>query len=658
MQRTFGWNAGAFRTSALRRGISVIATVILAPLVLAQFASTTASAQVRQDSTRTDSTRRPGAPVDSAKLSAADSLAKFRAQVRIDSIIAFRRRDTIKAPIAHFEKPYSFDVDERLRFNRAQILNSEATNLSELLALVPGVTHYATGWLASAHLASYGGSFSRVRVFIDGLEMDNNDSRSSGILDLIEVHLWTLDEIVIERSAGEVRVWCRSATVNRTTAYTRTDVFTGDLNTNGFRGLYGKRFGNGALLQVNGQQFATQQGRQSAFNTTKVVGKGDGANQTLTARVGWARRKVSFDISGVVTTRDRDEQAGLDSNPPIPAYKSARREGNIRVGYGDTLQGLWSQVILSSLRTRLEGIRAAADTDTTNHSDTTRSREQKMFAIGYRMKSMQFSFTNRMRTFGGKSYNSPAVRYGFTSERLAFGAYAESLPLDSSYNAEGTVRFAPTKWAAVSLSHTHRIFSKYADVEGVARPNESQSRFEAGIHWHDKWFTGGVIKQSEYLTKPPTLLVGAVGNSVEEASMGFTFGAHGKLYKDINLDMQGVRWDKGALYRPQLSVRTDLSLTSNWLSHFPKGEFGINAHVIHELRDPITFAHLDTLKHQQVGVTSLRAQIFTTLFEIRIQRATIFYHFHNMTGQPYELVPGIVMPRQVQMYGVRWEFWN
>lgn len=655
----------------MRRALSVIATLLFSTLVIPQFAVISVNAQVRPDSARTDSLRRPGAPPDTAKrpVTAVDSAAQRRAQQRIDSIAAFRRADTIKAPFAHFEKPLSFDVDERLRFTRDQILTSEATNLSELLALVPGVTHYATGWLASAHLASYAGNFARVRVFIDGLEMDNNDTRSNDILDLSEVHLWTLDEIVIERSASEVRVWCRTATVNRTTPYTRTDVFTGDLNTNGFRGLFAKRFMNGATLQVNGQQFATQQGRQSLFNTQKAVGKGDGANQTLTVRTGWARRGFSADVYGLVTTRDRDEQAARnDSNPPVVAYKIARREGYVRFGYGDTAQGFWSQAILSSLRTRLEGIRSAADTDTTHHSDTTRSREQKLFAVGYRTKSMQFSFTERMRTFGGKSYNSPAVRYGFSSNRLSVGAYAESMPLDSSYNVEGTVRFAPVKWAAASVSHSQRLFSEYADANynfGVSRPDESQTRVEGGLRWHDAWFTGGVLMHNTFLQKDPRVIFDSVGRSIAAASNGITFGFRGPLYKDIRLDLQGIRWDKtGISYRPQLSTRTDLSLTSNWLSRFPKGQFGINAHFIHELRDPIQFNFLDsttvqgTVTKEERNVTSLRAQIFTALLEIRIQRATIFYHFHNMTGQAYELVPGIVMPRQVQMYGVRWEFWN
>lgn len=628
-------------------------------------AGTSAEAQVRPDSVRTDTLRRPGAPVDSVKppVTLLDSAAQRAAQKRIDSIAAFRRGDTIKAPMARFEMPLSFDVDERLRFTRQQILTSEATNLSELLAMVPGVTHYATGWIASAHMASYGGNFAHIRVFIDGLEMDNNDTRSNGILDFSEVHLWTLDELVIERAAGEIRVWCRTSTVNRTTPYTRTDVFTGDLNTNGFRGLFAKRFMNGAILQVNGQQFATQQGRQSAFNTTTLAGRGDGANQTLTVRAGWARRKFSADVYGLVTTRDRDQQNGTDSTPPIVAYKAARREGYVRFGYGDTSNGFWSQAILSSLRTRLEGIRAAADTDTTNRSDTTRSREQKVFAVGYRTKSMQFSFTERMRTFGGKSYNSPAVRYGFTTARLSAGAYAESMPLDSSYNVEGTVRFAPFKWLALSGSHSERIFNEYADYalpDSAPRPTESTTRFEAGLRWKNRWITGGVLQQSAFRQKLPSLLVQNFGSDTVPASTGITVGFHGPLYKAIGLDVQGVRWNNVANYRPQLSVRTDLSLTTNWLDRFPRGEFGINLHVIHEFRDPFQVIYLvkEGTSVTSAPVTSLRAQIYTTLFEIRIQRATIFYHFHNMSGQAYELVPGIVMPRQVQMYGVRWEFWN
>ena len=53
-----------------------------------------------------------------------------------------------------------------------------------------------------------------------------------------------------------------------------------------------------------------------------------------------------------------------------------------------------------------------------------------------------------------------------------------------------------------------------------------------------------------------------------------------------------------------------------------------------------------------------RANVVTGLLELRIQRATLFYQYRNLTGGAYEQIRGITMPPAVQTYGVRWEFWN
>lgn len=44
--------------------------------------------------------------------------------------------------------------------------------------------------------------------------------------------------------------------------------------------------------------------------------------------------------------------------------------------------------------------------------------------------------------------------------------------------------------------------------------------------------------------------------------------------------------------------------------------------------------------------------------EMRIGTAYIFWHNRNAVGTVYETVPGYMMPRLVQLYGLRWEFWN
>jgi hypothetical protein len=46
------------------------------------------------------------------------------------------------------------------------------------------------------------------------------------------------------------------------------------------------------------------------------------------------------------------------------------------------------------------------------------------------------------------------------------------------------------------------------------------------------------------------------------------------------------------------------------------------------------------------------------LLEIRIGTAVISWETRNILAQIYETYPGYVIPRLVNLYGVRWEFWN
>jgi hypothetical protein len=36
----------------------------------------------------------------------------------------------------------------------------------------------------------------------------------------------------------------------------------------------------------------------------------------------------------------------------------------------------------------------------------------------------------------------------------------------------------------------------------------------------------------------------------------------------------------------------------------------------------------------------------------------VSYQFRNVIRDRYAEVPGFIMPRQTQFYGVRWDFWN
>ena len=77
------------------------------------------------------------------------------------------------------------------------------------------------------------------------------------VLDLSQIDLWSYEEAAIERAGGEIRVYLNSWRVSLTTPSTRTDVATGDQQTNLYRGFFGKRFKQGYVVQFAAQQYGT-----------------------------------------------------------------------------------------------------------------------------------------------------------------------------------------------------------------------------------------------------------------------------------------------------------------------------------------------------------------------------------------------------------------
>jgi hypothetical protein len=115
------------------------------------------------------------------------------------------------------------DIGQRYRWNREDIFSSGALTLGELLGRIPGVTAFASGWVASPQTNTYVGDFRRIRLFYDGVELDPLDVRIGPMHDFAAIPMWTLEELVVERAAEELRVYMRSWRVNKTTPYTRVD---------------------------------------------------------------------------------------------------------------------------------------------------------------------------------------------------------------------------------------------------------------------------------------------------------------------------------------------------------------------------------------------------------------------------------------------------
>ena len=108
--------------------------------------------------------------------------------------------------------------------------------------------------------------------------------------------------------------------------------------------------------------------------------------------------------------------------------------------------------------------------------------------------------------------------------------------------------------------------------------------------------------------------------------------------------MKGARLD-AATIGPRLDTR--------WLGRFPSGEFGFKASAIVHYRSGTVFPTTTGAVYETISTTVLGG-----LLEIRLQDAVGFLQARNITGTQYEFVPGFLMPRNVIMYGVRWQFWN
>ncbi|HEY2898006.1 MAG TPA: Plug domain-containing protein, partial [Gemmatimonadaceae bacterium] len=119
---------------------------------------------------------------DSAKPSSADTDSVSVLGLHPGDTATKIPKDTIKAPMAHAEIPPVLGVGDQFTWNREDLFATGALTLMQLLEYVPGLTTFTTGNLASPQFGAYAGNPGRVRVFVDGMELDNLDPRAGGAL--------------------------------------------------------------------------------------------------------------------------------------------------------------------------------------------------------------------------------------------------------------------------------------------------------------------------------------------------------------------------------------------------------------------------------------------------------------------------------------------
>ncbi len=557
------------------------------------------------------------------------------------------KTDTIKPPIGRFVDPRSIDQD-RTEWNREELFASGALTLVDLLDHVPEVNTFRSGWIATPQIGTYNGDAKKVRVFYDDIEMDPLSGREGGILDLSAVQLWTLERVTLERSPTELRIYLRSWRVERTTAYTRTDILTGNENTNLYRGYYGKRYGRGQVLQLAAQQYGT--------SSTRTAGTGD--QLSLLARVGIGRKNWSVDAFANRTHPDRSTQSPLTDQPAIPPWNATETIAYLRAGIGNADLGPWLQVTGASLQLReasphTQGTAGASTTSSgiavpRDTADSTRSETQLNVTGGFSLGPGRLTLQERYRAIDKLRYFGPIGRFELGSGPNVLSAFTEWDALRSLTTTDLSAHVQPLSFIAFSAGAGRRTSS----LAGSGVPALTSFRGSGSIRLRRLWLTGAVISSDTSTRAAPIVFdTGFVATTVGR-STGVTTSLRGPLWRGIGIDSWVTHWSNATAYQPRYHTRVELNYFNDFLGRFPSGDFSIKALALMEYRSRVAFPTSSGV----VGSTS--SHVLGGLIEIRILRAVVSYQQRNILALPYDVVPGFQMSRVLAIYGVRWEFWN
>ncbi len=556
-------------------------------------------------------------------LSAADSLA----------------RDTVRAPLALAHRPLTPERrGARYVWDRQAIFANGAVTLTDLLADIPGVTVANAGFIQAPTATSWYGDAGRVRVFLDGVELDDLDPRTGGVADLATIPIWYLEEVAVERGAAELRVHLRSWRVRYTVPSTRTDILTGAENTNLYRGFYGKRLRNGGAVQFGAQQ----------SSTTSLRTGGDGDALSPFGRIGWAKGRLSVDAmaSKFGRTRSalsRDVLAGAPVQNAIPRFEGDDAYAHLRAAWGspDTV-GFWMQAIASAQRHRETG-------DTVPGADTAVSQSQFVVTAGGNRWGIDLAATARLRVRDTESRLATAVRASWTGRWASVAAFAETAGPDSTDRLDVVGSLTPLRWVQLQTA-----FGLRRPMDGsLGGPSVSMGRAAVTLTATGRWLSAGAVHRTATSTPAWVVFDPRFASAALEPATGLEVSVGGALWGPFTFAWRGIRWQEAGAYRSQVESRGEIRVASDFRRQVKRRTFGLSAAAIHEYRGGLSIPLTGGGVRETQG-----ASVLGTVLDMRLGSAHIFWHNRNAIGKVYETVPGFLMPRLVQLYGVRWDFWN
>ena len=485
---------------------------------------------------------------------------------------------------------------------------------------------------------------------------------AGGVLDLTQINLWSAEEAAIEQAPEEVRVYLRSWRVRNTHADTRTDISTGDQQTNLYRGFFGRRFDNGGAFQFGAQQYGTTP--PIVFGTSSDRLGLIGARGLGEATSGASTRSPRASGDTAAASSARRVQRDGDSIPDTRVDAQRRVLPRRRTRDPDTIAS-WAQVMAVGSKYGYTGIRtppsiipktpaesalAIASLDT----GVFRSQYIATAGLGARPAPTQ----RRGASLHRGTSDSLVARCARASRprALIISAYAEARASIPSPVSDVTAQLTPFSFVSASRRRRPtRPVTRVRTARSIQRRTTCGARpgFACTISGFSAACCGATARFSRGPASFDTLFAPARVTGRRPES---TAAIRGQLWRLIDADICGdsvERFDgllSAAVSNAQRAVRARRTcstgsrrgLRAAWRRSFTST--GRRAF-------PVTGVSASAGGH--IGYRTI-----STLLEIRVLSATVSWQFRNILGERYSQVPVFIMPRQTNYYGVRWDFVN
>ena len=419
------------------------------------------------------------------------------------------------------------------------------------------------------------------------------------MLDLTQINLWSAEDATIEQTADEIRVYLRSWRVRNTHTETRTDVSTGDQQTNLYRGFFGARLNNGGAFQFGAQQYGTTP--PSQFGGEQRSGRHHRARRVGEAEV--ERRRVR-NASRPAPRRDHRRivvrRAGrLDSGDVVDSHRRVfpRRVRRSRHDKAwAQVMAVASQYVYTGFRivtrrnshdARRVGARDRVARHESVHGAVHRDRRERCRARFARASRREPSSPAARRS------SPPSARASFTTERVSVSGYAEAKSADSIARADVTFRLQPLSF--ISLLGSVGPLDRTIAANGHAACTTTYLRGEAGLR-----ASRAVAHRRRGAARQRSSRAGASSSTrayiAQHApgATGFEAAIRGKLWgPSAPTSMEFGGTTRPARIGRSIRRAPSCSCARTSLDRFPTNDFGLMASVVHEYRSDVHFPSLD-----------------------------------------------------------------